>query len=160
MTEPVDLLVDRDAWEAADCSVARALEVVGTRSAMLMMREAFYGTRRFDDFARRVGVTDAVAAARLRDLTAHGLLERRPYRVDGQRTRMEYRLTDMGRSLLPAIVSLMQWADTWLTDQRGGPIALTHRGCGGEVAVGLRCSHGHDVAQRDLLVGPGPAFAS
>ena len=73
-------VADRDAWSAANCSVGRALEVVGTRSAMLMMREAYYGTRRFDDFARRVGVSEPVAAARLRELVAAGLLVRRPYR--------------------------------------------------------------------------------
>lgn len=58
-----------------------------------MLREAFYGTRRFDELARRVGITDAAAATRLRQLVDRGLLERRPYREPGQRTRQEYRLT-------------------------------------------------------------------
>jgi DNA-binding HxlR family transcriptional regulator len=70
-------LADRGAWNTHDrCSIDRAMQVVGTRSAMLIMREAFYGTRRFDDFASRVGVTETVAAKRLRELVEAGLLER------------------------------------------------------------------------------------
>src|SRR3954447_23758164 len=90
-------LADRGGWRATRCSIDRALSVVGTRSALLLMREGFYGTRRFDDFADRVGITQAGAASRLRELVAAGLLERRPYREPGQRTRDEYVLTEMGR---------------------------------------------------------------
>src|ERR1700712_894943 len=73
-------LADRGAWQATRCSIDKALGVVGTRSALLLMREAFYGTRRFDDFAHRVGITEAVAAARLKELVDTGLLDRAPYR--------------------------------------------------------------------------------
>src|SRR3954464_12470736 len=90
-------LSDRSVWNAHDrCSIGRAMQVVGSRSAMLLMREAFFGTRRFDDFAARVGITEAVAAKRRRDLVGAGLLERVPYRKPRQRTRHEYRLTGMG----------------------------------------------------------------
>src|ERR1700709_1199406 len=100
-------LADRTAWSAHDrCSVGRAMDVVGTRSAMLLMREAFYGTRRFDDFATRVGITEAVAAKRLRELVDAGLLERAPYQEPGQRTRSEYRLTGMGRAPAPPAPAL------------------------------------------------------
>src|SRR5947209_5765312 len=88
-------LADRDSWRATRCSVDRALGVVGTRSAMLILREAYYGTRRFSEFARRVGITDAVAAARLRELCEAGLLRRETYREPGQRARAEYHLTEM-----------------------------------------------------------------
>src|SRR5438270_14017984 len=105
-------LADRSAWKADDrCSVHRAMQVVGTRSALLLMREAYYGTRRFDDFAARVGITDAVASSRLRELVDAGLLERRPYREPGSRTRSEYVLTDMGLDLAPVALALMQWGD-------------------------------------------------
>ena len=67
------VLEDRDAWRATHCSIGRAMEVVGTRSAMLILREAYYGTTRFDDFASRVGITEAVASARLKELTEAGL---------------------------------------------------------------------------------------
>lgn len=138
-------LSDRDSWEASRCSIDAALGVVGTRSALLLMREAFYGTRRFDDFAHRVGVTEAVAAARLKELVDAGLLTRAPYREPGQRTRYEYVLTAMGRDLAPAALALMQWGDRWLTGQAGPPLALTHDGCGAPVAVEVRCSEGHEV---------------
>src|SRR5579871_5892490 len=99
----------RGSWKAERCSLAKALEVVSARSAFLIMREAFYGTTRFDDFAERVGVTDAVAAARLRELVDDGLLAREPYREPGQRTRHEYRLTEKGADLFPVLVGLLQW---------------------------------------------------
>ena len=145
-------LADRTRWSARDrCSIGRAMEVVGTRSAMLLMREAFYGTRRFDDFAARVGITEAVAAKRLRELVEAGLLERTPYQEPGQRTRHEYQLTDMGRDLVPAALALMQWGDRYLSDD-GGPLALRHADCGGRVAVRVACERGHDVPLEELSV--------
>src|SRR5713226_28091 len=101
----------REGWQATRCSMARALEVVSSRSALLILREAFYGTTRFDDFAARVGISEPVAAARLRELVDDGLLGREPYREPGQRTRLAYRLTEKGAELLPVLVALMQWGD-------------------------------------------------
>lgn len=75
------------------------------------MREAVYGTTRFDGFARRVGVSDAVASARLKALVEAGLLVKSPYQEPGQRTRHEYRLTEMGTDLVPVLFGLMQWGD-------------------------------------------------
>src|ERR1700738_1362849 len=131
----------RSAWQATDCSIALALDVVSTRSGFLLLREAFYGATRFEEFADRAGISEPVAAARLRELVAHGLLERVPYREPGQRTRDGYRLTEMGQDLLPALVALMQWGDRWLHD-KGGPMELRHRGCGARVQAELRCSGG------------------
>jgi DNA-binding HxlR family transcriptional regulator len=116
------------------------------------MREAFYGSTRFDEFARRVGITEAVAATRLKELTDNGLLERRPYQEPGQRTRHEYVLTEKGRDLLPVALALMAWGDKHLTDGRGAPIALRHVPCGNEVTVDVRCSDGHDVPLDELGV--------
>src|SRR5881227_2449525 len=104
-------LEPRGGWTAERCSIARALDVVSTRSAFLILREAFYGTTRFDDFAERVGISEPVAAARLRELVDEGLLEREDYRDPGQRTRQRYKLTEKGEDLLPALAALMQWGD-------------------------------------------------
>src|ERR1700722_12395412 len=93
LTGPLD---PRQGWSAANCPIARTLDLVGTRSALLLLREAFYGTTRFADFAERVGISEPVAAARLHELADHGLVERVPYQEPGQRTRMEYRLTGKG----------------------------------------------------------------
>jgi len=145
-------LAQRDAWTADRCSLAKALEVVGTRSALLLMREAYYGTRRFDDFARRVGITEAVAASRLHELVESGLLERRPYREPGQRTRQEYVLTAMGRDLAPAALALMQWGDRYLAGPEGPPLVLRHRDCDEPVAVTVHCAAGHDVPLGEVTV--------
>ncbi len=134
----------RSGWTADRCTIARTLEVLGTRSALLIMREAFYGTTRFDDFAERVGISQPVAAARLRQLVDEGLLEREDYREPGQRTRQQYRLTPKGADVFPVLVALMEWGDRWL-DDRGGPIELLHCDCGEPVALSLRCAAGHEV---------------
>jgi DNA-binding HxlR family transcriptional regulator len=142
-------LEPRDGWTADGCTIAKALDVVPTRSAFLILREAFYGTTRFDDFAQRVGISEPVTASRLRELVDNGLLEREDYREPGQRTRQRYRLTAMGADLFPALVGLMQWGDRWL-DDRGGPVELRHRECGEPVAVELRCAAGHAVGPDEL----------
>jgi DNA-binding HxlR family transcriptional regulator len=142
-------LEPREAWNADRCTIAKALEVVPTRSAFLILREAFYGTSRFDDFAHRVGLSEPATAARLRELVDKGLLEREDYREPGQRTRQRYRLTAMGIDLVPTLIALMQWGDRWL-DERGGPLALRHRDCGEPVSVELRCAAGHRVQPREL----------
>jgi DNA-binding HxlR family transcriptional regulator len=155
--EPVDLSQDRDAWSGENCSVLRALRVLGTRSTVLLLREAFLGTRRFDDFARRVGITESVAASRLRELVAEGLLERVPYREPGQRTRDEYRLTAKGRDTRPILIALREWGDRYLADAEGPPVAFTHRGCGQPLQLEIRCAGGHHVDGSEVmaLVGPG-----
>jgi DNA-binding HxlR family transcriptional regulator len=151
-------LSPRDGWQATMCSMAKALDVVSSKSALLILREAFYGTARFDDFAERAGISEPVAAARLRELVTAGLLAREPYREPGQRTRMAYRLTDKGAELLPVLVALMQWGDRWLQPD-GAPVLLRHTGCGEVVQAELRCAAGHEATaeEMDLTVGPGRA---
>jgi DNA-binding HxlR family transcriptional regulator len=141
-------LEPRGGWTADRCPIAGTLDVVSTRSAFLILREAFYGTTRFDDFAKRVGISEAVAAARLRELVEEGLLEREPYREPGQRTRERYRLTPKGADLFPALVALMQWGDQWL--ERPGRVELRHHDCGARVGVELRCAGGHEVTSGEL----------
>jgi DNA-binding HxlR family transcriptional regulator len=142
-------LADRDAWSAVGhCPVERAMAAVGTRNAMLIMREAHYGTTRFDDFAERVGITEAAASARLRDLVEAGLLVKQPYREPGARTRHEYVLTDAGRDLLPVVLALFAWGQ----QHTDGSTRLqpVHRGCGASVDVEIRCRNGHEVPAEEL----------
>jgi len=150
MTGPLD---PRGGWEARRCAIARAMDVVGSRSAFLLLREAFYGTTRFDEFAQRVGISEPVAAARLKELVEVGLLERHPYQEPGQRARLEYQLTEMGADFFPALAALMQWGDRWL-----GPagVEMQHHACGGAVRAELRCSRGHqvEIGEIDLVVRP------
>ncbi|MBM7808827.1 DNA-binding HxlR family transcriptional regulator [Geodermatophilus bullaregiensis] len=133
-------------FDRARCSVGGTLAVVGEKWSLLVLREAFLGVRRFADLQRALGAPRAVLTDRLASLVASGLLVRVPYRPEGERQRHEYRLTDKGRDLYPALVALMQWGDRWLTDDGAAPLELAHRDCGEPVSLALRCAAGHDVA--------------
>lgn len=145
-------LADRDSWKAERCSIDKAISTIGTRSAILLLREAYYGTTRFDDFARRVGVTEAVAAARLKELTELGALTKQPYREPGRRTRYEYVLTDMGRDLLPVVLALMQWGDKYLQDD-DGPLEVVEARTGSPVRVRVQNAEGEDVELDGIRLG-------
>jgi DNA-binding HxlR family transcriptional regulator len=143
-------LADRGAWSAVgQCPIERAMAVVGTRSAMLILREAYYGTTRFDDFAQRVGITKAATAARLTELVEAGLLTKRPYREPGQRTRHEYVLTEAGTDLMPVVWGLFEWGRKHLGDVR---LRLAHRDCGAPATVEIRCAEQHVVPPEELAV--------
>ncbi|HUO38622.1 MAG TPA: helix-turn-helix domain-containing protein [Mycobacterium sp.] len=144
-------LADRDAWSAVgECPIEKTMAVAGTKSAMLIMREAFYGTTRFDDFARRVGITKAATSARLSELVEAGLLTRRPYRDPGQRSRDEYVLTEAGTEFMPVIWAMFEWGNRYLPSR--SRLRLTHDGCGAEASVVVRCADGHDVPDDELGV--------
>lgn len=138
-------LADRDRWTAADwCPMEHALQLIGTHSAMVLLREAFFGERRFDDLARRAGVTEQIAAKRLRQLVDAGLLEKQPYQQAGQRTRYEYVLTERGRDLYPVLISLIEFGR--ILQGESSAMELVHDGCGAAVLPQVRCTAGHDVS--------------
>jgi DNA-binding HxlR family transcriptional regulator len=120
-----------------DCSVARALSVVGDRWTLLVLREAFFRTRRFEDFQARTGAPRPVLAERLRSLVEDGVLERRQY--SERPDRFEYRLTEKGVDLYPVLVALLRWGDRWMAGDAALPITLRHRSCGHIVQPELRC---------------------
>lgn len=144
-------LLDRDSWSAVGkCPIEKTMAVIGTKSAMLILREAYYGTTRFDDFVRRVGITKAATSARLTELVEAGLLTRRPYREPGQRVRDEYVLTAAGTDLMPVVWSMFEWGRRHLPgDSR---LHLAHLGCGAEATVEIRCAEGHLVMPGELGV--------
>ncbi|OXM74859.1 MULTISPECIES: winged helix-turn-helix transcriptional regulator [Amycolatopsis] len=150
-------LADLSSWKTDHCSLVKALEIVGTKSALLILREAFYGTTRFSAFASRVGITETARARQLRHLTGAGLLDKQPYRDVGGRTRDEYVLTDMGRDLLPVVLGLMQWADKYLQDG-GPPLLYVDHDTGAPARVGLRTDEGHPVELDQLGVRLNPAW--
>jgi DNA-binding HxlR family transcriptional regulator len=153
MSNALQVSTSIDPRAREQCSIAKTLDVVSTRSAFLILREAFYGTTRFDQFARRVRLSPAVTAARLRELVEQGLLEYEDYREPGQRKRRGYGLTQKGADLFPVLAALMQWGDHWLAN-RGGPVKLRHHDCGEPVDVHLYCRAGHEVAVEDVEVAP------
>jgi DNA-binding HxlR family transcriptional regulator len=141
-------LEPRDEWVADRCPIAGTLDVLSARSAFIVLREAFYGATRFEEFVRRAEISEPVAAQRLRELVQEGLLRREDYREPGQRTRQRYVLTEKGADFLPALVALMQWGDRWL--ERDSRVELRHEGCGAQVRAELRCADGHDVERGEV----------
>ncbi|AQT79591.1 transcriptional regulator [Mycolicibacterium litorale] len=149
--------VDRDLISAENCSVKRALDVVGEKWTLLVLREAFYGARRFEQFQTRIGCPRQVLSERLATLVEAGVLRRLPYREPGQRERQEYRLTEKGRDLLPIVVALMRWGDKWEADPAGPPVEVVHRECGHPVELVLRCSDDQELLRaHDTEPRPGP----
>ena len=122
--------------QSRECSIARTLEVVGEKWALLAVREVFLGNRRFDEMVRRTGAPRDTLAARLRTLVSSGILERRPYSEHPARS--EYFLTDAGRDLYPVVVTLMSWGDRYLAGAQGPPLRLEHH-CGHRLGAQLVC---------------------
>ncbi|HEY4279302.1 MAG TPA: helix-turn-helix domain-containing protein [Conexibacter sp.] len=145
-------LADRSRWRLDNCSIAKTMDVIGTRSSMLILREALYGTTRFDDFARRTKITEAIVASRLKQLTDVGLFIKQPYQELGKRTRSEYLLTEKGRDLLPAVFAMMQWGNKYLQEEEGAPLLLVERGTGEPVVIGARTESGRELGLEDLAI--------
>src|SRR3954471_1407148 len=119
------------------CSIGRAMDILGERWTFLILRESFYGVRRFSDIQRNLGIARNILSNRLQSLVAAGVLERVPYQHEPPR--FEYRLTEAGRDLYPSIVTLMRWGDRHLTGEP--PVLLRHNLCGHEADPVLVCSH-------------------
>jgi DNA-binding HxlR family transcriptional regulator len=143
-------------WFTNDnCSVARTLEIIGERWTFLVLREAFMGVRRFEEFQRNTGVARNILASRLRKLADNRILERRRYQ--DRPARFEYRLTERGLDLYPAIVALLQWGDRHAAHPAGRPVVLEHKGCGKDSTPRLVCSAcGEPIGARDMRAKPGP----
>jgi DNA-binding HxlR family transcriptional regulator len=136
------------------CSLARSLEVVGQRWTLLIIRDAFYGVQRFDDFASHLKVPRAVLAERLKSLTAAGLVER----VTGSTGRGEYRLSDKGTALWPAVRALLVWGDEYYAPE-GTRRVFRHAADQAPLDESGRCTAcGAAPAPRDTLVTPGPGL--
>ncbi|MCU1717865.1 winged helix-turn-helix transcriptional regulator [Pseudomonas sp. 5P_3.1_Bac2] len=147
-------------WEELDqqpCSLARTLSVVGDRWTLLVLRECFLGTRRFDDFQARLGVTRHVLADRLKTLVEAGVLHKEAYQQ--RPLREEYRLSAKGLDLYPVIVSLVDWGDRHMSGPEGAPIQRTHKRCGKPMQGVLVCSEcGEPLHGQDVALSEAPAF--
>lgn len=131
------------------CSIARTLSILGDRWTMLILRNAFMGMRRFDDFQQNLGVTRHVLSERLKRLVEHGILAKAPY-FDRQE-RFEYRLTDKGLELYPILLSMSKWADKWMDEGQGAPIQYVHKSCEKPFQPVLVCSEcGEEVHARQV----------
>ena len=136
-------------YDAENCSIARALAVVGERWSLLVMREVLLGARHFADIKRALGIAPNILSDRLATLVAHGLLERRP-------ETQEYVPTAKGIDLNPVLVALMRWGDAHQAPA-GPPRVVVHRTCGHDADPHLACSHcGETITPGEIRVRPGP----
>jgi DNA-binding HxlR family transcriptional regulator len=130
------------------------MEILGERWTFLILRECFYGVRRFSDMQRNLGIARNILSARLQTLVRNGILERRLYQEDPER--YEYRLTDTGRDLYPAVITIMRWGDEHLCGEAGPPVVLRHS-CGHEAEPVLVCGHCHEpLHPHHVTPEPGP----
>lgn len=131
------------------CSIARALDIVGEWWTPLILRDVFRGIRRFEELQTSLGIARNILSDRLSTLVEGGVLERRRYQEHP--ARYEYRLTDMGRDYYRVLLALKQWGDRWLAEDEGPPVTLIHASCGHEVTPVLACSHcGEPITARDV----------
>jgi DNA-binding HxlR family transcriptional regulator len=144
-------------WSVENCPIGRAMEILGERWTVVVLREVFNGIRRFDDMRMRTNIPRQVLANRLAKLVEHGILRRVPYQEPGARQRHEYRLTEKGFDLYPMLVALRDWGDRYLVDADGSPLSILHRDCDALVHTTLRCEAGHEITSpRQAVPRPGP----
>jgi DNA-binding HxlR family transcriptional regulator len=137
------------------CSVARALEVVGERWTLLILRDAMVGVQRFEDFQESLGIASNVLSTRLKLLCDEGVLRRLP---DEQRPgRPKYALTRKGSELGPALIALLKWGDRHYPAPGGPPRLTLHTGCGGTIGPDLCCDRcGKQASGGEIELKPGP----
>lgn len=153
-------VVQRTSFEDVNCSVAQCLEVVGEWWSLLIVRDAFLGVRRFDDFQARLGISRNILNQRLTTLVGHGVLKKVPYSEHPPRS--EYHLTDKGRDLWHVITAMRQWGDRWAAPE-GPPVQVVHRACGHVAEAVPVCSHcGERIDARSVrgVAGPGAGFTT
>lgn len=142
-------------YKDQNCSIARALELVGERWTILVLRDVFLGVRRFDALQRDLRIARNVLAARLDRLVGEGILEKVPYQE--RPPRHEYRLTEKGFDLWPVIVELMRWGDRYTASSDGPPVLIRHRGCGGLLGEHMVCGRcGQSLTVHDVRAEAGP----
>ncbi|GAA6156308.1 winged helix-turn-helix transcriptional regulator [Pyruvatibacter sp. HU-CL02332] len=139
-------------WEdlpEQQCSMARTSVVLGDRWTLVILSDVFLGVRRFDDFQKRLGISRTTLANRLKLLEEHGVLTQRQYQDKPPRS--EYRLTEKGVGLYPAIIALLDWGDEHYSDAAGPPILRRHKTCGHDFRGVMHCSEcGEAVSPRDV----------
>jgi len=138
-----------------DCSLARAVSVIGDRWTLLILRDCFLRVRRFEDFRERLGVTRPILAGRLKKLVAAFVLTKVPYRQ--RPVRYEYRLTPKGLDLYPIVMAIVHWGDVHMAGKKGRPLLHAHERCGKDFDPVMVCSEcGEPLVARQVRVHPGP----
>jgi DNA-binding HxlR family transcriptional regulator len=137
------------------CSVARTVDVIGEWWTPLIVRDAFYGRTRFEDFQRSLGLARNVLTVRLARLVEAGIMDRRRYQEHPPRD--EYVLTEKGRDLFPVIAALLAWGDRWTAVEAGPPLLLVHETCGKPASLRATCDQcGEPFGLDTIRPVPGP----
>jgi len=131
----------RTDFEGMKCSIAQTLNLIGEWWTPLILRDIFYGIRRFEGLLTHLGISRNILTDRLQTLVDNGILERKLYQQNPER--YEYMLTERGIDLYPILISLMAWGDRWLPDAEGPPVELIHKECGKPASPEIVCSHCH-----------------
>jgi DNA-binding HxlR family transcriptional regulator len=129
----------RTAFADWPCSVARTVDLLGDWWTPLVLREAYFGTRRFERFHANLGIGRNILTQRLTRLVDEGMLDRVAYQE--RPLRHEYRLTDKGRDFFGVVLAMSAWGDRWLADEAGPPIVMHHTTCGHDMAAEVVCDH-------------------
>jgi DNA-binding HxlR family transcriptional regulator len=145
----------RKRFERMNCGIGRALDVLGDWWTLLIVRDAFFGVRRFGDFERSLGIAKNILSARLQHLVENGIFERVDVGSEGHR--FEYRLTDKGEALLPILTALREWSDEWVFGRGNEPVVVLDRRTGRRLPkLRLTDADGRPVSRRDVRAVPGP----
>lgn len=153
---PARLLdMSRTRFQDQNCGIARSLDIFGDWWSLLIIRDAFFGVRRFADFQRHLGIARNILTQRLRHLVLHGILER--VDVGQQGARYEYRLTEKGDALLPVLTTLREWGDEWVFGPGHEPLVMRDRRTGARLPKTLvRDVEGEPISRRAIRAEPGP----
>ncbi len=148
--------MQRTSFAEWPCSVARVLEIIGDPWTPLVLRDAYHGMRRFDEFQKSLGIARNTLADRLRRLVEGGMLRTELYQDNPPRN--EYLLTEMAADFLPVMAAMLSWGDRWLAGEAGAPITMTHGTCGHAVEAQVVCTHCSAplrLADVEFSLGPG-----
>jgi DNA-binding HxlR family transcriptional regulator len=133
------------------------MDLLGDWWTPLVLREAFYGIRRFDEFQRGLGIARNTLADRLSRLVSEGLMEKQAYQRDP--VRYDYLLTEKGRDFFGVIGAMMAWGDRWLADEAGPPITMHHNACGHDSEARVVCAHCQQpLRAEDTVMRMGPGY--
>ena len=136
-------------------SIGHVLDIIGEGWSILIVREAFLGSRRFEEFQRRLGIARNILTARLKKLCHNDILEKVPVK-EGAR-RQEYVLTSKGKDMMPLLVALTQWGDRWVYGENNEPVVLVDRETGQPVSpMRVYSNAGESLRPRDIMIVPGP----
>jgi DNA-binding HxlR family transcriptional regulator len=137
-----------------ECSMARAMEVVCARWSILILREAYYGVKRFDEFEYYIGIAPNILSTRLKKFIDAGVMTRVP--LPEHAGRYEYVLTEKGRDFFPAYLALKKWGDDWLAEPAGPQVVFRERLAGRPVEYPeLRTSGGKPLRLEDVEIVAG-----